>query len=150
MLILAEFIEYDRNGNVILKAKLDFTRYSCHGQKTRITTKDGRQYIGYMDYHGKFKKGTINPAGTPAVFELRRFDIDPKTKKVRDDDGPSIFVPLALITRVEAIEYSGPRWGIPPNNEFRCHLFAKAEVQKAREYIISYLEEHGINLPKKE
>lgn len=128
---MAEFIRYDLRGNIKLKTKLDLTQHSCHGQKTRITTKDGHQYIGYMDYNGPFQPGTIAPAETHAVFALNRFDIDPLTKNVRSYNFTTIFVPLTLITKVEAILYSNPRWGRYPNNDFSFHVDMD-KLKKAR------------------
>lgn len=130
---MTEFIQYDLQGNVKLKTTFDFTRHSCHGQKTRITTTDGCQYIGFMNFTGKTMPGTLQPAENPSVFELQRFDIDSFTKKVRSNNLISIFIPLNITTRVEAILYSNPRWGRYPNNKFQLAAKESPEKQERRE-----------------
>lgn len=83
---MIEFIQYNLQGDVKLKTNLDFTQHSCHGQKTRITTNDDRQYVGFMNFTGKMMPGTIQSAENSTVFELQKFDIDPLTKEVRSNN----------------------------------------------------------------
>lgn len=148
---MVEFIQYNLQGDVKLKTNLDFTQNSFLGQKTRITINNDRQYTGFMNFTGKTMPGTLQPAENPTVLELKRFDIDPQTKKVRSDNFTSIFIPSNCIIRVEAILYSNPRWGHYPNNEFQFN-HETPEGKKAREefnrQFVQMLAKKGIKLKR--
>ena len=46
------------------------------------------------------------------------YDTDYKTGHLSSSNMVTIFIPIGIVAKIEAILYSNPRWGLPPFNEF--------------------------------
>ncbi|MCT3602015.1 hypothetical protein EFS28_03950 [Lactobacillus acidophilus] len=58
--------------------------------------------------------------------------MDFKTGHLRSSNMVTIFMPLDIITKIEAILYSNPRWGLPPFNEFLFSSEIKQKINDCR------------------
>ncbi|WP_103660682.1 hypothetical protein [Lactobacillus sp. HT06-2] len=112
MLILTR---YKLNGEVIESRFINISeitkkKYSCLGQMTRVTINDGRTYEGFA------REPYLSGEGNSLTLEL--YDIDYETFHLRSDEMTTIFIPVDIVAKIEAISHSNPRWGRPPINEF--------------------------------
>ena len=128
------FTRYRLSGKVVESRFIDSDeitqhKYSILGQKARITTNDGKVYEGFADepYH----------TGEGNSLTLMWYDTDYKTGHLRSSNMVTIFIPIGIVAKIEAILYSNPRWGLPPFNEFlfsseikRCEFKPDEELKQ--------------------
>lgn len=121
------FTRYKLSGEVVESRFIDLNeiqKYSILGQKARITTKDGKVCEGFADEPYLTGKGNS--------LTLKWYDMDFKTGHLRSSNMVTIFIPLDIITKIEAILYSNPRWGLPPFNEFLFSSEIKQKINDCR------------------
>ncbi|WP_241146832.1 hypothetical protein [Lactobacillus gallinarum] len=107
------FTRYKLSGEVVESRFIELdelTKYSILGQKARVTTKDGKVYEGFADEPYHTEEGNS--------LTLMWYDTDYKTGHLRSSNMVTIFIPIGIVAKIEAILYSNPRWGLPPFNEF--------------------------------
>lgn len=106
------FIQYNLSGKIVEQYSCDFDQLKANpiGEKVRITTDDGKIYIGFWD--------TFLGQGTVQTAEISRYDLDEKTSNLRSSNSIVTFIPINRITKLEAILHSNPRWGTRPTNKF--------------------------------
>ena len=85
------------------------------GEKERITTNDGDEYVGFWNTF-------IMDRQLPTEIKIGRYDLDEKTGKLRSAKDIADYVPIKKFAKVEAILHSDPRWGTRATNKF---VFAK-------------------------
>lgn len=54
----------------------------------------------------------------PKLLEIYRYDLNEETATLRGSDGSTIFIPVEIIEKIEAISHSNPRWGTRSTNKF--------------------------------
>lgn len=75
---------------------------------------DGRIYIGFLD--------TFIGQNAIQTVEVSQYDLNEETSELRSNESIVTFIPTNKIIKLEAIQYSNPRWGTKPTNKFE---FAK-------------------------
>lgn len=110
------FIQYNLSGKIVEQYSCDFDQLKANpiGEKVRITTDDGKIYIGFWD--------TFLGQGTVQTAEISRYDLDEKTSNLRSSNSIVTFIPISRITKLEAILHSNPRWGTRPTNKFLLRI----------------------------
>ena len=108
-----KFIQYNLVGKVVKKYSTDVSQWETYplGEKVRITTKLGKEYIGFWNTF-------IMNNQLPAEIKVVRYDFDEETGKLRSDKEFVDYVPIKEITKLEAILHSSPRWGTRATNKF--------------------------------
>lgn len=109
------FIRYEFNGELVEFRFIDVNeitnrKYSCLGQMTRVTINNAESYEGFADEPYLSGKGNC--------LTLKWYDINYETFHLKSGNMTTIFIPLEIIDKIEAILYSNPCWGHPPINEF--------------------------------
>ena len=111
---------YNYNGEVKNIAVIDDkTIKGCHGMKVKCFLKDGNEKIGYANTSFSFETNAIdlNNIRDYIVLEKavflgdRPYDIAFEREKIMIDN----------IFSIDAILYSGPRWGNAITNEFNLN-----------------------------
>lgn len=77
---------------------------------TRVTINNAESYEGFADEPYLSGKGNC--------LTLKWYDINYETFHLKSGNMTTIFIPLKIIDKIEAILYSNPCWGHPPINEF--------------------------------
>lgn len=109
------FTRYEFNGELVESRFIDVNeitnrKYSCLGQMIRVTINNAESYEGFEDEPYLSGKGNC--------LTLKWYDINYETFHLKSGNMTTIFIPLEIIDKIEAILYSNPRWGHPPINEF--------------------------------
>lgn len=119
-----KFIQYNLSGKIVEKYSCDFDQLKANpiGEKVRITTDDGKGYIGFWD--------TFLEQGTVQIVEISQYDLDERTSKLRSSNGIVAFVPTNRITKLETILHSNPRWGTRPSNKFEFSKPVKIDLKQ--------------------
>lgn len=122
LFIMKRFIQYNLAGEIIEQHPLDLDHPKVNplGQKVRITVNDGKKYVGFLDtplmvpalMNTFFKETVVN------YLQISRYDLDEDSPKLRSYNSIAIFIPTAIVEKIEAILYSNPRWGSQLTNEF--------------------------------
>ena len=101
---------------------------NCHGMKVKCTLKDGSEKIGYANSYYSFKKGHIvigDEADSLEYITLETFaNFDEETHELKGDiehrfDMNKEMILIKLISNIDALLYSNPRWTETVTNEFR-------------------------------
>lgn len=124
------FTKYRLNSKVLESKSIDLDEiteheYNALGQKVRITTKDGKTYTGFADEPYRTGKGKS--------LTLMRYDIDLEKHKLRSSNITTIYIPLDVVVKIEAILYSNPRWGTELTNEFEFPKPVKFTPEQEKE-----------------
>lgn len=93
-----KFIQYNLAGKVVKKYSADVSQWEAYplGEKVRITTKLGKEYIGFWNTF-------IMNNQLPSEIKVVRYDLDEETGKLRSDKKFVDYVPIKEITKLEAI-----------------------------------------------
>ena len=131
------YTKYKFNGDVSCSRFIDIEevtdhKYSCLGQMTRVTINDGRTYEGFADEPYLSGKGNC--------LTLKWYDLDYETFGLRSMNSTTIFIPLNIVEKIEAILHSNPRWGHPPINEF---VFSRDLRSRLMELHDEYVSKKG-------
>lgn len=107
-----KFIQYNLAGKVVKQYSADVSQWEAYplGEKVRITTKLGKEYIGFWNTF-------IMDNQLPAEIRVGRYDLDEETGKLGSDKEIADYVPIKEITKLEAILHSSPRWGTRTTNK---------------------------------
>ena len=107
-----KFIQYNLSGKIVEQYSCDFDRLKANpiDEKVRITTDDGKIYIGFLD--------TFLGKNTVQTAEISKYDLDERTSNLRSSNSIVTFVPTNRITKLETILHSNPQWGTRPSNKF--------------------------------
>ena len=108
---------YKVNKELVAETELNAkTVHDVHGMKVRCIMADGSKRIGYANTRYSFEKGKIvfEPLDYITLEIITGLDNLPK-----DFDVAYQKVITANIEHIDAILYSGLRWGGVPTNEFR-------------------------------
>lgn len=102
------------------------TLKNCHGMKIKCTLLDGTEKVGYANSYYSFEDGDIVVGAKADLLEyitLETFaNLDEETHRfsgaIEHCDINREKVLIKQITHVDALLYSGPRWGRAPTNRF--------------------------------
>ena len=124
---------YKYNGEVVSERPLDeLTILDCHGMKVRCTLIDGSYIEGFANPFYSFETGDV-------ILDTSKLDYMTLETYVNLDEETNSFVgsiddkydvkreavSISLIARIDAILYSGLRWGGVPTNKFNLKLDTK-------------------------
>lgn len=118
---------YKYNGEIVKKVPIDsISIKDCHGMKIRCILLDGSERVGFANPYYSFEYGKIivdSEADLLDYITLETFlHLDENTHTFPNienkfDIGREA-VPISLISHIDAILYSGLRWGVVPTNKF--------------------------------
>ena len=124
-----KFITYYKFGGEIVKEVPlnEKTIKNCHGMKIKCILLDGSEHIGFANPFYSFERGDIivgNDAYLLEYITLETFiNLDENTHTFIGEEKNKFDinrepVPISLISHIDAILYSGLRWGCIPTNKF--------------------------------
>lgn len=108
-----KFIQYNLAGEVVKQYSADVIQWEAYplGEKVRITTNEGKEYVGFWDTF-------IENHKLPDKIKVSQYDLDEETGKLKSNEDIANYVSVKKIAKVEAILYSNPRWGTRATNKF--------------------------------
>ena len=119
---------YKHNGEVSKEVSLnEKTIKDCHGMKIRCVLIDGSEHVGFANPFYSFEKGNIVlgiDASSLEYITLETFvNLDENTHTFVGEANHKYdiyreAIPMSLISHIDAILYSGLRWGGIPTNKF--------------------------------
>lgn len=128
---MKKIVYYEWNGNIKDSADLnEKTIKDCHGMKIKCKLIDGTEKVGFANCYYSFeeKKIVVDSNSSPAYIAIEVFvNIDEETHKFVGDinhrydiEREKVFV--SSILHIDAILYSGLRWGVTPTNKFNLNI----------------------------
>lgn len=122
-------ITYYKNGKIEKTESINrITIKHCHGMKIKCTLLDGTEKVGFANPYYSFEKGDIIVGPEANLLEyitLETFvNLDEESHEFKGDDEHKFdinreMVLLNLISHIDALLYSGLRWGSIPTNRFQ-------------------------------
>ncbi|WP_235972086.1 hypothetical protein [Limosilactobacillus urinaemulieris] len=93
-----KFIQYNLAGKVVKQYSADVSQWEAYplGEKVRITTNDGKEYVGFWNTF-------IMNHQLPTEIKISSYDLDEETGKLRSANDIEAYVPVKKIVKVEAI-----------------------------------------------
>ena len=123
---------YKLNGEVTKEVLLNNkTIKDCPGMKIRCVLIDGSEHVGFANPFYSFEKGDIvlgNDAVSLEYITLETFiNLDENTHTFVGEENHKYdiyreAIPISLISHIDAILYSGLRWGGIPTNKFNLKI----------------------------
>ena len=119
---------YKRNGEIEKEVPLnEITVKDCHGMKIKCTLIDGSEHVGFANPYYSIEEQKIIVGANAYLLgyiTLETFaHLDEETHTFLGEDSQkydinSKAIAISLITHIDAILYSGLRWGVVPTNKF--------------------------------
>ena len=122
---------YTLDGKIVKAVELNkITIKDCHGMKVKCILIDGSERVGFADSFYSFEKGdiSVSDASSLEYLTLETFiNLDESTHKFVGNEAHRYdinreAVPISLISRIDAILYSGLRWGGALTNKFNLTI----------------------------
>ena len=102
------------------------TLKNCHGMKIKCTLLDGTEKVGYANSYYSFESGDIVVGAKADLLEYITLETfanlgeEPQrfSEAIAHCEMNREKVPIEQIAHIDALLYSGPRWGHAPTNRF--------------------------------
>lgn len=127
---MKSIVYYKPNGEVVKELPINKkTVQDCHGMKVKCTLIDGSEHVGFANPYYSFEKGKISTESEGLDYiTLETFvNLNEETHAFVGDkehrfDIKREAISISLIAHIDAILYSGLRWGNPPTNKFNLKI----------------------------
>jgi len=126
-MISPHIIFYEHNGSLDSEIEMsELGLRGIHGMMTRCILKDGSVHVGYADVYGCCDRAHYNGKVHDRIFLETFAHLNEETGELEgsEEEKYDIMVePIDIkdICKVEAIKYSGPRWGGILTNRFSLY-----------------------------